>query len=169
MRHLLLISSALCIAVTLAGCGSPEQPDGFALAFQMSNVSPTAIDQFRVTFRPRTDMGPAAFADMEPVSYEDGAVVVDSDMGDLVVTIDGDYVRSHIVNDDAVNPRFVLEVWSDDEAMRQGPQVNASVVRMGESIANGTGFLPDWPLALGETTQVNVPCGPAFTAQCTGM
>lgn len=159
--------ASLLLVLFAAGCQSTPAAEGFQLAFQLQNVSSASVEMMRVTISPRTDSGPAAFEEIPTTSYEDGAVTVDvDDTGVLVMTITGDYVRSHIVNDDALNPRFVLEVWSDDEAMRMGPQVRGTVIKAGEQIATGQAYLPMWPLALGATTQINVPCGPTFTAQC---
>ena len=171
MRDLVLRSSLLAL-LAVSGCSGPPAPDGFELAIQLMSVQAVAVDSLRITFIPRMDAGgPRRFADMEPITYEGGAVTVDVDEADgaLVMTITGDYVRSHIVNDDPINPRFVIEIWSDDEAMRQGPQVNATVVRMSEQIATGSGYLPTWPLMLGETSQINVPCLGTQTALCMPM
>ena len=50
---------------------------------------------------------------------------------------------------------------SDDDAMRDGPQIRGTVLRMGESIAQGAAFLPGWPVPLGATSQVTVTCSNA--------
>jgi len=161
--------------VCLCGCASaPPPPAGFTLAIQFSSVNPAAIDTLRITITPRTDMaGDHVFMDVDPMMYEEGGVTVDVESdGVLVMTITGAYVRSHLAIDDPFDPRFEIELWSDDEGpMRQGPQVRATVVRASQQIATGAGFLPGWPLELGAASQINVPCSPEPTTSplCTGM
>lgn len=166
--------SLLALALLgLCGCASaPPPPAGFRLAIQFGSVNPVAIDTLRVTITPRSDMsGDHVFMDVAPTMYEEGGVTVDVESdGALVLTITGDHVRSHLTNDEPLSPRFEIELWSDDDGpVRAGPQVRATVVRAGEQIATGAGFLPRWPLELGASSQLNVPCSPAYTAQCAGM
>lgn len=163
---------ALLPILAISGCSAPAAPAGFTLAIQFSSVNAAAIDTLRITFQPRMDAtGAHAFMDIDPTPYFEGGVTVDVESdGVLVMTITGDYVRSHLTVEDAFDPRFEIEIWSDDEGvMRQGPQVRATVVRASEQIATGAGFLPSWPVELGATSQINVPCSPTFTAQCSGM
>lgn len=168
--HCSLLALAL---LGLCGCASaPPPPAGFTLAIQFGSVNPVAIDTLRITITPRPDAaGDHAFMDVFPTMYEEGGVTVDvEDDGVLVLSITGDYVRSHLVNDQPLMPRFEIELWSDDDGpRREGPQVRATVVRAGEQIATGAAFLPGWPLELGASSQINVPCSPTYTTQCAGM
>ncbi len=169
MRFPTPISLVLLALAALPGCGSepPAAPSGFQLAIQLENVSVDVIDELRVTFTPDASMGPAGFQDIEPVAYEDGQIVVDVDpSGILVMTINGDYV---LANADATDPNLallVIEIWSDDEAMRRGPQVRVTATRDTDQIATGAVSLPGWPLPLGAGTTVRVPCRTGFESRC---
>lgn len=163
-----LLLAPLALALAPAGCGSdPVAPDGYRLVVQLENVSVTAVDQLRITFTPDATMGAVGFQDIEPVTYEDGGITVDVESdGVLVMTLTGDYVRANADVGEPTSPRIALEIWSDDEMMRRGPQVRATVTRAAEQIATGAFFLPGWPLPLGSDGLLRVPCRMGFEAQC---
>lgn len=155
------------LAPVPAGCGGPSTPpEGFRLAIQMQDVSVAIIDELRVTITPRAEATMPRFQDIEPTTYEGGIVVDVDDMGVLSILVPGDVVRANTTGTDEFMPRFVLKMWSDDAVMRMGPQVRATVVRDGEQVATGAGFLPQWPLALGSETQINVPCRMGYETRC---
>lgn len=164
--HVPILSAAL-LAVVHAGCGGPPPaPEGFRIAVQMQNVSVTIIDELRITIVPRMETVMPRFQDIDPMTYEGGIVVDVNDLGTLSIIVPGDYVRAHATGTEGFSPRLVLEMWSDDDVMRMGPQLRATVVRQGEQIATGQAFLPSWPLQLGGETQVTVPCRMGFEARC---
>lgn len=165
IQQCLPVLAALALGAGVSSCGGAPAPDGFTLAIQMQNVRVAAIDELRITMTPRMEVVAPMFEDIPPTPH-DGGIVVDVEAGVLIITIPGDYVRANATGADGVNPRLPLEVWSDDAAMRMGPQVRATVTRGAEQIATGTAFLPSWPLVLGAETQVNVPCRMGFDAQC---
>ncbi len=156
------LSQLALVALALAGCGAPPAPEGFTLAVQMMNVRPVAVDALRITFTPRDATPPVVFQPTPPQSYEDGAITVEVDgSGILSMVVTGDYVRAHSTMTGVDAHRFEVEIWSDDDAMRDGPQIRGTVLRMGESIAQGAAFLPGWPVPLGATSQVTVTCSNA--------
>jgi hypothetical protein len=158
----------LAMIAMIAGCGAPAAPEGFSIEVQMINLHRDAIDTLRLTIDPRTTAMPdAAFAQIDRTTYEDGGITVYEETGLLVLELTGDYVRANDVGSDPLRPRVAIEVWSDDDAMRAGPAIRATVVRAGTQIASGSGFLPEWPLDLGGSAQVTVEC-PAAMVQCSG-
>lgn len=157
---------ALGIAlVTIPGCGAPEAPEGFQIVIQLQSVSVEAVDQLRLTIAPDESMATADFEDIERMVDEDG-VSIDVDGGVFVITAPGDFVREHADVTDPNNPRITFEVWTEDEAMRRGPQVSATVTRDMEVIANGIMYLTGWPVPLGGTFTLNVPCRMDSVARC---
>jgi hypothetical protein len=171
-KPILLASSALLSA--MAGCNNaPPPPEGYPLVLQMQNVSVTAIDELEIAITPRAVMGQPmpVFEDIEPTSLEGGAITVDVDAdGVFVMNITGDYVRSHLVGGDDLNPRFEIQIWSDDPMMRMGPRVTGNVIRGDATIASGNGYMPEWPppTDVESPNQINVPCLAAFSAECAG-
>lgn len=167
MRRIHALPLLALLGLPLDGCGAPPAPEGFVLSVQMDNLRPQAIDALRVTFTPREETPPVLFADIEPVTYEGGAITVDVDTsGVLSMELTGDYVRAHSVETGPDKLRLEIEIWADDDAMRSGPQVRGTVLQMGESIASGAGYLPAWPLPLGGGSQVTVQCLPSATSRC---
>ncbi len=117
------LSQLALVALALAGCGAPPAPEGFTLAVQMMNVRPVAVDALRITFTPRDATPPVVFQPTPPQSYEDGAITVEVDgSGILSMVVTGDYVRAHSTMTGVDAHRFEVEIWSDDDAMRDGPR-----------------------------------------------
>lgn len=160
--------SLLAIALALPACsGTAEGPRGFQVSMQLENVSVDVVDTLRVTFTPDESRAPADFEAIDTVTYEDGGITVEVDAtGVLVMTLTGDYVRSIANVTDPNIAIVVVEVWSDDDMMRLGPQVRATVTRETEQIATGAVSLPGWPLPLGAGATVRVPCRMGFDARC---
>lgn len=171
-RRSLVLVCWLATTIALAGCsGPPPRPEGYPLTIQFMSVSPAAIDTLVIRFEPLDEDGmPRTFEPIEPTSFEDGAITLEVQAGLLVMTITGDYVRTHLLNDDPLNPRFAIRIYSEDERMRRGPRVSVTVRRGTDAIANGNGYLPAWPPPLDEAmpNQINVPCHPEFVAACMG-
>jgi hypothetical protein len=161
----------LCAA---PGCGPATAPEGFTLAIQLMHVNVSAVDSVRLTFAAVME-GTMLAHFVQPTrgtSFENGDIMisVDSVSGLLTMTITGSYFRAHALADDMGNdPRLEIEMWSDDTQMHGMPQVRATVTRAGNQIATGVTYLAGWPLPLGGTTTVNVPCVTGFEMQCAGM
>lgn len=157
----------------LASSCSRSAPQGFTLAIQLQMVNVRAVDSLRIVFAPVME-GTRAGMFVQPThgtSFDNGDVQisVDSVTGLLTMTITGSYFAAHALADASGNdPRFEIELWTDDTAMHMPPQVRATVTRSGMQIATGVAYLPSWPLVLGDTGQVNVPCTSGFTMQCMG-
>ena len=178
MRHPtpLLIRTALVLVLSglASSCASPVAPQGFTLAVQLMQVNVAAVDSLRITFAPVVEGAMTAHF-VQPtrgMTFENGdiTVSVDSTTGLLTMNITGAYFAAHALADTAGNdPRFEIELWSDDRSMHAAPQMRATVTRRGMQIATGVAYLPSWPPALGETSQINVPCMTGFATTCAGM
>ena len=154
-------------ASCLASCSAPTAPEGFVLSVQLMAVNVAAIDELRVTIAPQTEMGtPHEFMMIPAATYDGITVSVESD-GVLVMTIPGSVVFENAVfpasGDD---PRLDIEMWSDDTSRRAAPQIRGTVTRAGEQIATGAAYFPEWPLPLGGSQTLTVPCRMGMTAAC---
>lgn len=169
MRAPLLALSLLCFA----GCTSSSMtaPEGFTLAVQLQGVNASVVDTLRITISPVAEGAstPHFLMPTHGTSFEDGGVTLSVDSrGILTMTITGAYFRAHAMMDaTGMGPRFEIEIWSDDMEPHAMPQVRATVVYMGDQIATGVAYLPTWPLVLGDSTTVTVPCTTGFELQCT--
>jgi len=166
-RHRLVGPIAL-LALWLSSCSPPPAPAGFTLTVSIESVNPVAIDQLIVMLTPRPEMGvmPGFVADAGTVAYAEGVVVTVVNES-LQIVVPGDYVRTHRV--EGTTPfisRLDLQMWTTDTRMRTAPQVRGSVVHAGTVIADGTAYLPAWPVPLGGTAQLRVPCLSTQTAMC---
>jgi hypothetical protein len=152
------------LLLVLAGCGDPP-PDGFTLAIRLVSIDPEVIDTMRLSFTPQ--MG--AFTVVPDAEFEDGLITTRVEDGGeaLVMEIDGEHVRAHATRPDGAQYLYELQIWSDDETTNSAPRVLGSVLRDGESIGSGQGFLPGWPPPLGSTGQLAIECSSASVDRCT--
>lgn len=178
MRHLISVLARLALALPLAAlvpsCAAPTAPEGFTLAIQLTGVNAAAVDTLRVVIAPTMEgtSPPGHFlAPTRGTSFENGEVVISVDArGILTMNVTGAYVRAHALADASGNdPRLELELWTDDRSVHPGPQVRATVERGGNTIATGVAYLPAWPLVLGDSSQVNVPCMTGLEMMCAGL
>ena len=162
---------SLALLASLSSC-APETPaDGFTLAIQLSGVTAPAVDSVRLTFASVMEGSMIAHF-VQPThgsSFENGdiTITVDAMTGRLTMTITGSYFRAHALFADTTSPRLELVLWSDDAQMHAMPQVRATVVHMGMQVATGVAYLPAWPLPLGGTSEIDVPCTSGFEMYCT--
>ncbi len=171
MRHLPLArlarAAALAtLALLAASCGQ-EAPKGAILRLTFLNVRASAVDSLRVSLTPE----PGQRFQMRPTQTIDGVTVeVESD-GTLVLTLPGDEVRARAIETDAagLRPQVDLEVWSDDRTMNRAPFVRATVTQGADLIAQGAGYVSDWPLVLGSVSPINVQCNMGSMAACQRM
>jgi hypothetical protein len=175
LARLALLSTLFGALVTLApSCGPGAPPEGFTLAIQCSHVNVAALDSIRITIAP-VMVGTMTGHFLQPMhgtSFENGEinVSVDSVTGLLTIDISGTYARAHAMADAMGNdPRLEIQLWTDDHQMTSPPQLRATVTHNGMQVATGVVYLPSWPLVLGDSTQVNVPCMTGFDMQCAGM
>lgn len=164
-----ILPFALFLSLSLAGCASP--PEGFTLALQLTGIRLAAVDNVRIVLTPAAEGGTMPRFTMPAVgSFEDGGVrlSVDSTDGQLVILISGDYFRAHAVptGDGDLDPRLSLELWSDDTTMRAGPRINGVVVAAGFEVATADAFLSAWPLPLGTTYTLTLPCTAGREMEC---
>lgn len=163
---------ALLVVASLAAtsCDGMEEPppEGHHLLLTFTSIDPSVIERVRITF----DVMSAGegFMMIEPMSYADGAidVMVEPD-GRFVMTIDGAHVAA-LAEQQGTTTTYVydLEVYSNDETMRASPPfVTVTVSRAREAIGSASRFLPAWPLPLGQSTEIMIPCSPATLDRCT--
>lgn len=165
----------LSLGAALPSCAAPTAPQGFTLAIQLTHVNVAAVDSVRLTFAPVME-GTMLAHFVQPtrgMTFENGDITisVDSVSGLLTMTITGSYFAAHAmtVGTTGDDPRFELEIWSDDRTMHMAPQVRATVVHNGNQIATGVAYLPSWPLVLGDSSQINVPCMTGLEMMCANL
>jgi hypothetical protein len=161
-KHAFLLSA---LAMTLGSCASPAE--GFTLDVQLTGVNRTAVETLRLTVTPQmSGTTTPRFTMPEEASFEDGAITLSVDAaGALVITITGAYFQENAVGD--ADPRFSLELWSDDTTMRMpAPQIRGVVIAGGVDAAAGAAYLPSWPLPLGDVATLTIPCTAGREAMC---
>jgi hypothetical protein len=166
---------ALGLGALLPSCAAPTAPQGFTLAIQLTQVNVAAVDSLRLTFAPVME-GTMLAHFLQPThgtSFENGdiTITVDSVSGLLTMTISGTYFAAHAmtVGTTGADPRFELEIWSDDRSVHAAPQVRATVIHNGNQVATGVAYLPSWPLVLGDSSQINVPCMTGLEMMCANL
>lgn len=159
----LLVALSLLAALGLSSCGGGGV-DGAILRFQFLDVRASAIDSVRVTITAQPGQSFAA----QPTETIDGVTVEVASDGALVLTLTRDAALARITQtDDAgLRPRLDLEVWSDDESTDPAPLVRVMVSQGSELIAQGSGYVAAWPLALGSISTIQVQCNRGSAAQC---
>jgi len=166
-RRLEVIAFALFALLGTASCGEEPPPEGFTLRLRFTSLDPSVIETVRISFQPQgTD---ERFMFVEPMSYADGAIqLVVEDDGTLTLTIDGEHVEALAEMQGDGSYTYDLEIYSDDETPRMTPPgVRVVVTRAGESIAQQFRYLMQWPLPLGQTLILQVPCDDAALDRCT--
>jgi hypothetical protein len=174
MRHLYSVAAA-ALALWVSSCGGGPSEEGFTIAFRFVAIDPAVLERLELSVRPQ---GGATFEAQPESTHENGAITtrVESD-GTLTLTVSGDHVRSRVTSPDGVEQVYELQVWTDDEAMRAGPQLVAFAVRSGARIGEGQAFLPTWPPPLEEAgdctlagsscrAQLNVTCYAGMASLC---
>jgi len=168
MRRALTLAPLLAAVLTLAtSCGddTPPPPEGFHLNLRFTSVDPTVLDRVEVVFETQTDG--EQFMAVEPMSYADGAITLEVDTDRIIMTISGSNITAFAEDQGDGSFVYDLEVFSDDDTPRApAPSVRVIGVRGGEVIAEGFLFLPQWPLPLGQTSVVNIPCRMAVMDRC---
>lgn len=179
MRRTLLSLAALLLLGVLPSCGRPAAPDAFTLHIQMTGVNIAAIDSLRINVIPQME-GAATGMFAAPTrgmcttgtcTYENGEITVSTDSrGILTMDVAGAYVMANAMPGmNGADPRLDIDLWSDDRMTHNpAPQVRVTVLRTSNQIAQGTVFLPAWPLPAGGEAQVNVPCLTGMTMLCSG-
>lgn len=165
IKNATLLAALLALPVALGSCASA--PEGFVLDIQLREVNRTAVEAVVLTVIPQMAGGATPrFSMPEVASYEEGGITLAVDAaGQLVITISGAYFQENAVGD--ADPRLALELWSDDMVMRMpAPQVRGVVVAASVDIAVGATYLPSWPLDLGETATLTIPCREGREAMC---
>jgi hypothetical protein len=165
-RRAVPLALALLALFGTASCGSEPPPEGFTLRLRFTSLNPSVIESVRVSFQPQGTN--ERFMSIEPMSYADGAIdlTVETD-GTLSLTIDGAHVAALAEMQGDASYTYDLEVYSDDATPRMPPPgVRVVVSRAGESIAQGFKFLTQWPLPLGQTETVTVPCDTGALDRC---
>ncbi len=166
--HRALTGTALLGAIALApSCAGQSAPEGATLRFQFVDIRLAAVDELRISLTPQM----AQRFMMRPTESYGGLSVAVAPDGALTMTVPGDYLRANAVQTGGtdLNPQLDIEVWSDDETMNQPPLMRATVLQGTESIAQGAGYVLDWPLALGSLSTVTIRCNMGLTAQCQRM
>lgn len=171
MKNLPTLTFAL-LSSLLFSCASPAE--GFTLDIQLSGVRTAAVDNVRLILTPVMAPGSTTaprFQPPEVSSFEDGAIQMSvDDDGQLVIAIEGAYFRANSTPTGAgdLDPRFSLELWSDDTTARMmTPQIRGIVTANGFDAAAGAAYLPSWPLELGETFTLTVACTTGREMECT--
>jgi len=168
MRRALTLAPLLAAVLALAtSCGddTPPPPEGFHLNLRFMSLDPTVLDRVEVIFEAQGTG--EEFMAIEPMSYADGAITLEVDTNRLTMTIAGSNIAAFAEDQGDGSYVYDLEVFSDDEVPRTpAPSVRVIGVRGGEQIAEGFLFLPQWPLPLGQTSVVNVPCRMAVADRC---
>lgn len=153
--------------LSTASCGGEEPPpEGYTLRLRFTSLDPVVLENVRVSFQPQ---GPdERFMFVEPMSYADGAIdLTVEDDGTLTMLLDGAHVAENALEQPDASYIYDLEVYTEDETPRSpAPGVRVVGNRAGERIAEGFLFLPQWPLPLGQSTIVQVPCRMAVSDRC---
>lgn len=161
----LVLASVLALG---ASCGGEEPPpEGFHLMLHLTAIDPSVLDDLRVNFEPQGTG--ERFMDVEPMSYEDGAinVTVEPD-GVLVITLAGAHVAAQATDDNGDGSYlYDLEIWTADERVRMpAPTVRVIGNRGGEQIAEGFLRLVAWPPPLRQRSTIEVACRMAVSDRC---
>ena len=164
----LLALLSLCLTPS---CASPAE--GFSLSIQLTGVRMAAVDSVRLILTPQTVGGVTPrFQPPTETSFEDGGIQLSvDDDGQLVILITGDYFQANAVPQGMgdLDPRLTLELWSDDMSPRMmTPQIRGIVVAGGFDSAAGAAYLPSWPLMLGESFTLTLPCTAGREVECNG-
>jgi hypothetical protein len=167
---------ALLLSIALAGCGSPppEPPEGFTIALRLMSIDVNVIEHATISFRPQAG---ARFESVSDQTVEDGNVMLHvEDDGTLTMDVNGNYLRAHKTDLTGGEQLIELHVWSDDEMMRTGPLMVATVYRTGVQIGTGMSYLPAWPPPIGLAdggcsasscrAQIAIPCDGAMLDRC---
>ena len=158
----LILASVLAFG---ASCGGEEPPpEGFHLFLRFTSLDPSVLDDVAVNFEPQ---GGGRFMAIEPISYEDGAISMQvAPDGVLEMSIQGSHIAANAEEMDGAYI-YDLEIWSmDEEMIPTAPSVRVVGHRGGEDIAEGFLFLVRWPLPLGASSTVQVPCRMAVLDRC---
>ncbi len=163
------------LALALSSCGNaPPPPEGFTIAVRFVVVDPAILERLDISFRPQ---GGARFEPQSELTFEGGAITsrVEDD-GTLTLSVTGDHVRANVRTSDTGQPFYDLQVWSDDVAMRTGPQLFGVAYRSGTAIGEGGAFLPAWPPPVEDegtcsgstcTAQLAITCYATMPERCT--
>jgi hypothetical protein len=174
MRRLAIVGLGL-LSVLLASCGSaPPPPEGFTIAVRFVVIDPAILERLEISFRPQ---GGARFEEQTEMSFEGGAITTRvEDDGTLTLNVTGDHVRANVRTTDTGQRFYDLHIWSEDEAMRAGPQMFGVAYRSGAAIGDGGAFLPVWPPPVEEdgactgstcTTQLAITCFSTMPERCS--
>jgi len=167
------VGLALALLALVPSCAAPVAPEGFTLGIQLTHVNVRAVDSLRITVAPVMEGARRGhFLQPTQTSFENGGIVVsvDSVSGLLTINVSGAHFAEHATSDALGNDPFLpLELWTDDGDSHGMPQVRATVMSpRGDQIATGVGYLPSWPLVLGDSVIIAVPCVTGLDAQCAG-
>lgn len=167
-----LLPGALALVATLASsscvAAPPPAPEGFTLSIQLTGIRASVVDNVRIVLIPQV-VGAASprFSPIEP--FDAGGVQVSVDgAGRLVLVVSGDYVRANGIprGEGDLDPRIDVELWSDDDLGRAGPQILGYAVIGGAQLGMAAAYLPEWPLPLGAGVVFPIACTAGFEAQC---
>ena len=163
MKTIVRLAFVLIALGAATSCGTSPPPEGYFIRMRMTALDPTVIDRMTVSIRPQD---PEQFMFVAPMSLEGGAISyeVTAD-GDVDLEISGAHVQRFTERQPDAAHIYELEVWSDDMEIHTPPLVVVNVYRGPNAIAMGQHFLPQWPLPLGGSVIVQVPCS-AVGAGC---